>query len=52
MSKIILGAALGFAVLTVSTAASAHVDLAIGVGVPVGVYAPAEPVYVAPPPVA
>jgi hypothetical protein len=38
-------------VLAVSTAASAHVDVAIGLGVPGVVYAP-QPVYVAPPPVA
>ncbi|WP_179403456.1 hypothetical protein [Burkholderia guangdongensis] len=49
MNKILIGAVLGFAALAGSTAASAHVDVAIGLGVP-GVYAPApEPVYVAPP---
>jgi hypothetical protein len=51
MNKKILGAVLGVAVLAVSTAASAHVDVAIGLGVPGVVYAP-QPVYVAPPPVA
>lgn len=50
MKKKILGAVLGVAVLVVSTAASAHVDVAIGLGVPGVVYAP-QPVY-APPPVA
>ncbi|MFM0148489.1 hypothetical protein [Paraburkholderia sp. RL18-085-BIA-A] len=47
MNKKILGAALGLAVL----AASAHVDVAIGLGIPGAVYAPAEPVYAPPPPV-
>lgn len=51
MNKKILGAVLGAAVLAVSTAASAHVDVAIGLGIPGVVYAPAQPVYVAPPPV-
>jgi hypothetical protein len=50
MNKKILGAVLGVTVLAASTAASAHVDLAVGIGVP-GYYAP-PPVYVAPPPVA
>jgi hypothetical protein len=49
MSKKILGAILGVAVLAASTAASAHMDVAIGLGVPGTVYAPVEPVYVAPP---
>jgi len=52
MNKKILSAILGVAVLAASTAASAHVDVAIGLGVPGAVYAPAEPVYVTPPPVA
>jgi hypothetical protein len=52
MNKRILGAILGVVVLAASTAASAHVDVAIGLGVPGAVYAPAEPAYVAPPPVA
>ncbi|MFM0063611.1 hypothetical protein [Paraburkholderia aspalathi] len=51
MNKKILGAALGLAVLAASTAASAHVDVAIGLGIPGAVYAPAEPVYAPPPPV-
>jgi hypothetical protein len=51
MNKKILGAVLGVAALAVSTAASAHVDVAIGLGVPGAVYAP-QPVYVAPAPVA
>lgn len=49
MKTKILGAALGLTILAASTAASAHVDLAIGIGVPGVAYAP-EPVYVAPPP--
>jgi len=48
----ILGAALGLGLLAASAAASAHVDVAIGLGVPPVAYAPAEPVYVAPRPVA
>jgi hypothetical protein len=46
MNKKVLGAVvLGFAALGVSTAASAHVDVAVGLGIPVA------PVYeVAPPP--
>ena len=51
MNKKILGAALGLAVLAASTAASAHVDVAIGLGIPGTLYAPAEPVYAPPPPV-
>ncbi|RAS33149.1 hypothetical protein [Paraburkholderia bryophila] len=51
MNKKILGAALGLAVLAASTEASAHVDAAIGLGIPGAVYAPAEPVYASPPPV-
>jgi len=50
-NKRILGAALGLAVLAASTAASAHVDIAIGLGIPGAVYAPAEPVYASPPPI-
>ncbi|WP_025596756.1 hypothetical protein [Burkholderia sp. WSM2230] len=49
MNKKIVGAALGLAVLAVSSVASAEVNLAVGVGIPVGVYAPPPPVYVAPP---
>lgn len=48
MNRKMLGAVLGVAVLMASGAASAHVDVAIGLGVP-GVYAPPPPVYVAPP---
>jgi hypothetical protein len=51
MNKILLGAVLGVAALAASTVASAHVDVALGLGVP-GVYAAPAPVYVAPPPVA
>jgi hypothetical protein len=47
MNKKILGAVLGLSVLMVSAAAYAHVDVAVGIGVP-GYYAP-QPVYVAPP---
>jgi hypothetical protein len=47
MKKTILGVVLGAAALAASTAAFAHVDVALGVA-----YAPAQPVYVAPPPVA
>ncbi|MGF6968708.1 hypothetical protein OKW43_005736 [Paraburkholderia sp. WC7.3g] len=42
MKKKILGAALGRAVLVASTAPSAHMDVAIGLGVPGPVYAPAQ----------
>src|SRR5260370_30104949 len=48
MNKKILGAVLGLSALMVSPAASAHVDVSVGIGVP-GYYAPA-PGYVAPPP--
>jgi hypothetical protein len=47
MNKKILGAVLGLSVLMVSAAASAHVNVDVGIGVP-GYYAP-QPVYVAPP---
>lgn len=47
MNKKILGAALGLAIL----AASAHVDVAIGLGIPGAVYAPTELVDAPPPPV-
>jgi hypothetical protein len=50
MNKKIFCVVLGVAALAASRAASAHVDVAIGVDVP-GVYVPAQPVYVAPPPV-
>ncbi|KAA1004244.1 hypothetical protein FVF58_33330 [Paraburkholderia panacisoli] len=45
MNRKIIGAALGLAVLAASSAASAHVDVAVGLGVPVAVQA-APPVYV------
>ncbi|WGS42010.1 hypothetical protein LFL97_00225 [Burkholderia sp. JSH-S8] len=51
MNRKLLGAVLGIAVLAASGAASAHVDVAVGIGVP-GVYAAPAPVYAAPPPVA
>ncbi|KVX24400.1 hypothetical protein WL03_30550 [Burkholderia ubonensis] len=46
--KLLIGAVLGAAALAASGVASAHVDVAVGIGVP-GVYAPPQPVYVAPP---
>jgi hypothetical protein len=49
MNKTIIGLVLGATALAASTAASAHVDVALGIGVPGVVYAPA-PEYVAPPP--
>ncbi|MEX3949051.1 hypothetical protein AB4Y45_05180 [Paraburkholderia sp. EG287A] len=52
MKRTILGVVLGAAALAASSAAFAHVDLAVGVNLPGAAYAPAEPVYVAPPPVA
>lgn len=51
MKKMMLGAAIGVAMLAASAAASAHVDVAVGLGVP-GVVVPAQPVYAAPAPVA
>jgi hypothetical protein len=48
MNRKIIGAALGLAILAASSAASAHVDVAIGLGLPVAVEA-APPVYVGPP---
>jgi hypothetical protein len=52
MKKTILGVVLGAAALAASTAAFAHVDVALGVDAPGPVYAPAQPAYDAPPPVA
>jgi hypothetical protein len=49
MNRKIVGAALGLAVLAASSVASAHVNVAVGLGIPVAVYAPPPPVYVAPP---
>jgi hypothetical protein len=46
--KMMLGAVLGLAVLGASAAASAHVSVAVGLGVPVETYVPAQPVYAAP----
>jgi hypothetical protein len=51
MKNKFLGVAFGLAALAASTAASAHVDIGVGIGFPVGVYAPAEPAYAPPPPV-
>lgn len=49
--KLILGAVLGVAALAASGVASAHVDLSVGIGVPVApVYVEPAPVYVAPQP--
>ena len=50
MKRTILGVVLGAAALAASTAAFAHVDVALRVEVPGVAYAPAQPVYVAPPP--
>ncbi|OJB06381.1 hypothetical protein [Burkholderia ubonensis] len=47
-TKLLIGAVLGAAALAASGVASAHVDVAVGIGVP-GVYASPQPVYVAPP---
>jgi len=52
MKRTILGVVLGAAALAASSAAFAHVDVALGVNLPGAVYAPAQPVYVAPPPAA
>jgi hypothetical protein len=52
MNKKIVGAALGLAVLAASSAASAHVDVAVGLGIRGAAYAPEQPVYVTPAPVA
>jgi len=49
MNRTILGMIVAVAALAASTAASAHVDVALGVDVPGVAYAPAQPVYVAPP---
>ena len=43
---------IGVAALGMSKAASAHVDLAVGIGIPGPAYIAPEPVYVAPPQVA
>jgi hypothetical protein len=48
MNRKIMGAALGLAILAASSAASAHVDVAIGLGLPV-VVETAPSVYVGPP---
>jgi hypothetical protein len=49
MNKKLVGGLIGLAVLGVSTAASAHVDLAVGIGFPAPmVYSAPTPVYVAP----
>jgi hypothetical protein len=52
MKKTVLGFVLGAAALAASSAAFAHVDVAVGFDVPGAVYAPVQPAYVAPPPVA
>jgi hypothetical protein len=40
----------GVALAAICTDASAHVSVGIGIGFPAAIYAPAQPVYVAPPP--
>lgn len=50
MNRIIAGVVLGVSALAATTAASAHVDVALGVEVPGIAYAPPAPEYVAPPP--
>lgn len=53
MNRTILGVVFGAAALLASTAASAHMDVAVGVEVPGIVYAAPPPEYLAPaPPVA
>jgi hypothetical protein len=52
MKRTILGLVVGVAALGASTAAMAHVDVALGVEVPGAAYAPVQPAYDAPPPVA
>lgn len=52
MNKTILGFVLGAAALVTSTAASAHVDVALGVEVPGAAYVPVQTAYLAPPAVA
>ncbi|MBP0589805.1 hypothetical protein J8I87_08760 [Paraburkholderia sp. LEh10] len=51
MKKMMLGAAIGLTMLAASAAASAHVDVAVGLGVPGVIVAPVQPVYAAPAPV-
>src|ERR1700736_5864033 len=51
MNRKLVGGLIGLAVLGVSTAASTHVDLAVGIGFPGQVYSAPAPVYVAPQPV-
>lgn len=48
--KMILCAALGFAVSVISTAATAHVDVGIGLAIPGPMYDPVQPEYLPPPP--
>ncbi|MEW9583553.1 hypothetical protein [Paraburkholderia sp. DGU8] len=48
MNRKIIGAALGLAILAASCAASAHVDVAVGPGLPVAVET-APSVYIGPP---
>ncbi|GAA0847575.1 MAG: hypothetical protein CL858_09985 [Cupriavidus sp.] len=51
MNKILLAATIGIAALAASSAAQAHVNFDIGIGVPAYVAAPPPPVYYAPRPV-
>ncbi|QQC66176.1 hypothetical protein [Paraburkholderia ginsengisoli] len=44
MNRKIIGAALGLVILAVSSAASAHVDVAVGVGIPLGVQTSPPPI--------
>lgn len=52
MKRTILGVVLGAAALAASSAAFAHVDVALGVNLPGAAYVPAQPAYVAAPPAA
>ena len=48
--KMTICAALGFAVSVISTAATAHVDVGIGLAIPGPMYDPVQPEYLPPPP--
>ncbi|CAD6555174.1 hypothetical protein LMG27952_05771 [Paraburkholderia hiiakae] len=52
MKRTILGMVLGATALAASSAAFAHVDVALGVDLPVAAYVPAQPEYAAAPPAA
>ncbi|CAG2148929.1 hypothetical protein [Ralstonia mannitolilytica] len=51
MKRTLLAFVLGGAALCASTAALAHVDVGVSIGVPAPVYVAPAPVYVPPPPV-